>query len=175
MTWARRKFKKKTLTPEQLAAKVRGIKAKANGAKAEAIVMASANYFYLQDKQIILHKRNESLQAKTGADFACFTSTGKSGYIECKSRNAKSIPLDAVQPHQIEQLQELEAMGFIGAVIVRLVVDEVANWFYVPAKNWSHPSKKSLSLVDLEKYRINIIETDGGDYLDLVTAINEAK
>lgn len=170
--FGRRKRSKNTrLTPEQVQSRIRGLKAKANGAKAEQIVQASADYFYQLDKSIIVHKRQESLQQKTGADFSLFLPNG-AGYLECKSRNSKSIPLDAVAPHQIEQLLQLEEMGHLGLIIVRLVIDEQAHWFLLKASQWNHPTKKSFNVKELEAFKVEMIEVEGLNLINLPKAIN---
>lgn len=171
----RRFSKKKKLTEEEAAKRKTGKLAKANGAKAEAQILKAGRH-YTQKSTMMIHKREESLSKKTGCDFSVFMFKGGAGFIECKSRNAKSIPLNAVQEHQQAQLAEMERYGHIGMVAVRLCPNKQTgeqHWYLVPFRDWKHDTKKSLNMSDLEAYKLEWIETgDGDSILDLEKSIN---
>lgn len=163
------------MTTQQQANRIKGKKAKANGAKAEAQVLKAGAY-YTQNDTMMIFKREENLAKKVGADFSIWLKTGKSGFLECKSRNAKSIPLNAVDELQTAQLQAMEKWGYIGAVVVRLVVDTSTgeqHWFFVPASCWTHPTKKSLNLKDLEPYKLDWKSIGADAILDIEKAIKK--
>lgn len=175
--YKKRRFgKKKKLTDKQAANRKTGKLAKANGAKAEAQILKAGRY-YTERSVMMIHKREESLSKKTGCDFSIFLYQGGAGFIEAKSRNSKSIPLNAVQEHQMAQLSEMERYGHIGMVAVRLCPNQETGeqrWYCVPFSSWNHPTKKSLNMDDLEPYRLEWIQTGDGDcVLDLFSSINK--
>ena len=175
--YRKRRFpKKKKLTAEEAAKRKTGKLAKANGARAEAQILKAGRY-YTENSLMMIHKREETLAKKTGCDFSVFLFKGGAGFIECKSRNAKSIPLNAVQEHQQAQLLEMERYGHIGMVAVRLCPNkelEEQHWYLVPFRDWKHPTKKSLNMADLEPYRLEWRETgDGDSILDLWKSIKK--
>ena len=175
--YKRKRFgKKRKLTDKEAANRKTGKLAKANGAKAEAQILKAGRY-YTSKSIMMVHKREESLSKKTGCDFSIFLYQGGAGFIEAKSRNAKSIPLNAVQEHQQAQLSEMERYGHIGMVAVRLCPSKETgeqHWYCVPFSEWKHESKKSLNMDDLEPYKLEWIQTGDGDcVLDLFSSISK--
>jgi len=100
----------------------------------------------------------------SGADFEIFLSNGKSGLLEVKKRATKSIAFDTLNEKQHEELSKMNAWGFLALVLVYLECEE-GGWFLIPYSQFTHETKKSLNLKELEAFKVNILANGLPDLL----------
>lgn len=120
-------------------------KATRNGDEAERI-FAAACEAYRAAGRALLFKRPPKFRftahgiaptGSAGVDFLGSLAGGRAVAVEVKSRAVRRLPLDCIQPNQAEELAELQSLGALALVAVKLTCRGDPMWWVLLWPEWT--------------------------------------
>lgn len=133
--------------PSKLRARSKAAQSRAtrNGDEVERIFAASCEA-YRATGEAMLFKRPPVFRfigqgiaptGSAGVDFFGSLAGGRAVAVEVKSRAVRRLPLDCIQPNQAEELAELQSLGALALVAVKLTCRGDPMWWVLLWPEWT--------------------------------------